>query len=168
MGSLNPSHLGYRVLTHLPGIWVGGRPPHRPSIWCSTYPAVRGGTVEEMRKVDLDSIEEHRVAALIRHTRHEQQLRHYHDRNMRERFFNVGDHPTSHPRHQGNAQALFPLGRSLHRDGSHQSVNLATPVGRRPGRSQRLEYRAFMLLLSLEDLYQNKRYVLSSLVISIQ
>jgi hypothetical protein len=33
------------------------------------------GTTEETRKVDLDSIEEHRVAALIRHTRHEQQLR---------------------------------------------------------------------------------------------
>jgi hypothetical protein len=43
------------------------------------------------RKVDLDSIEEHRVAALMRHTRYEQQLRCYHDRNMRERSFNVGD-----------------------------------------------------------------------------
>jgi hypothetical protein len=29
------------------------------------------GTAEETRKVDLDSIEEHRVAALMRHTRHE-------------------------------------------------------------------------------------------------
>jgi hypothetical protein len=37
-----------------------------------------------MRKVDLDSIKEHRVAALMWHTRHEQQLRRYHDRNMRE------------------------------------------------------------------------------------
>jgi hypothetical protein len=27
------------------------------------------GTTEEMRKVDLDNIEEHRVAALMRHTR---------------------------------------------------------------------------------------------------
>jgi hypothetical protein len=46
---------------------------------------------EETRKVDLDSIEEHRVATLMRHTRHEQQLRCYHDRNVRERSFNVGD-----------------------------------------------------------------------------
>jgi hypothetical protein len=30
------------------------------------------GTAEETCKVDLDSIEEHRVAALIHHTRHEQ------------------------------------------------------------------------------------------------
>jgi hypothetical protein len=29
------------------------------------------GTTEETRKVDLDSIEEHHVAALMRHTRHE-------------------------------------------------------------------------------------------------
>jgi hypothetical protein len=40
------------------------------------------GTAEETRKVDLDSIEEHHVAALMRHTRYEQQLRRYHDRNV--------------------------------------------------------------------------------------
>jgi hypothetical protein len=44
-----------------------------------------------MRKVNLDIIEEHRVAALMRHTRHEQQLHHYHDRNVLEGSFNVGD-----------------------------------------------------------------------------
>jgi hypothetical protein len=49
------------------------------------------GTIEETRKVNLDSIEEHRLAALMRHTRYEQQLRCYHDRNVRERSFNVGD-----------------------------------------------------------------------------
>jgi hypothetical protein len=49
------------------------------------------GTTEETRKVDLDSIEEHRVAALMWHTRHEQQLCRYYDRNMRERSFNVGN-----------------------------------------------------------------------------
>jgi hypothetical protein len=48
-------------------------------------------TAEETRKVDLDSIEEHRVAALMRHTWYEQQLCRYHDRNVRERSFNVGD-----------------------------------------------------------------------------
>jgi hypothetical protein len=44
-----------------------------------------------MRKVDLDSIEEHRIAALMRHTRYVQQLRRNHDRNVREQSFNVGD-----------------------------------------------------------------------------
>jgi hypothetical protein len=49
------------------------------------------GTAEETRKVDLDIIEEHHVAALMRHTRYEQQLRRYHSSNVRERSFNVGD-----------------------------------------------------------------------------
>jgi hypothetical protein len=49
------------------------------------------GTAEETHKVYLNSIEEHRVVALMRHTWHEQQLRCYHDRNVRERSFNMGD-----------------------------------------------------------------------------
>jgi hypothetical protein len=49
------------------------------------------GTAEETRKVDLDIIEEHRVVALMQHTRYEQQLRRYHDRNVWERSFNVED-----------------------------------------------------------------------------
>jgi hypothetical protein len=49
------------------------------------------GRAEETRKVDLESIEEHHVAALMRHKQHEQQLRCYHDRKVRERSFNVGD-----------------------------------------------------------------------------
>jgi hypothetical protein len=40
------------------------------------------GTADETHKVDLDNIEEHRVVALMRHTRYEQQLRRYHDRNI--------------------------------------------------------------------------------------
>jgi hypothetical protein len=36
-------------------------------------------------------VTEHHVAALMRHTRYEQQLRRYHNRNLRERSFNVGD-----------------------------------------------------------------------------
>jgi hypothetical protein len=49
------------------------------------------GTTEETRKVDLDNIEEHHMAALMRHTHHEQHLHRYHDRNVRERCFNMGD-----------------------------------------------------------------------------
>jgi hypothetical protein len=49
------------------------------------------GTAEETRKVDLDSIEEHRVAVLMWHTWYEQQLRRYDGRNVQERSFNVAD-----------------------------------------------------------------------------
>ena len=49
------------------------------------------GEADKTRQVDLDSLEENRVSVLLRHARHEQQLRCYHDRNVRERTFNVGD-----------------------------------------------------------------------------
>jgi hypothetical protein len=49
------------------------------------------GIAEKMCKVDHDSIEEHHVAVLMQHTRHEQQLPRYHDHNVHERSFNVGD-----------------------------------------------------------------------------
>jgi hypothetical protein len=49
------------------------------------------GTAEETRKIDLDSIEQRRVAALMWHTRHKHQLHRYHDRNVCERSLNVGD-----------------------------------------------------------------------------
>jgi hypothetical protein len=46
---------------------------------------------EEMNKVKLDSIKEHRIAALMRHTWYEQQLRGYQDHNVRELSFTAGD-----------------------------------------------------------------------------
>jgi hypothetical protein len=49
------------------------------------------GEAEKTRRVDLDSLEEWRLAAVMRQARHDQQLRHYHDRNVRETSFNVGD-----------------------------------------------------------------------------
>jgi hypothetical protein len=51
----------------------------------------KGGEAEQTRRVDLDSLEEQRLAAVMRQARHDQQLRHYHDRNVKETFFNVGD-----------------------------------------------------------------------------
>jgi hypothetical protein len=58
------------------------------------------GTAEETRKVDLDGIEEHRVAALMRLTQYEQQLRRYHDRNVRGAILQRGrPGSTSHPKH---------------------------------------------------------------------
>jgi hypothetical protein len=49
------------------------------------------GKAEKTRQVDLDSLEEHRVVVLMRHARHELQLLCYHDCNVKERSFNVGD-----------------------------------------------------------------------------
>ena len=43
------------------------------------------------RCADIDSIEEHHLTASIQHARYEQQLWRYHDRNVHEHDFNVGD-----------------------------------------------------------------------------
>ncbi|XP_034591865.1 uncharacterized protein [Setaria viridis] len=58
------------------------------ALWIQYY---EEGEAEKSRQVDIDSLKEHRVAALIQHARHEQQIRCYHDRNIQKRSFNVGD-----------------------------------------------------------------------------
>jgi hypothetical protein len=49
------------------------------------------GEAEQTCRIDLDSLEEQRLTAVMRQARHDQQLHRYHDRNVRETSFNVGD-----------------------------------------------------------------------------
>ena len=49
------------------------------------------GEAETTRRIDLDSAEENRLMAALQHARYEQQLRHYHDKNVQQRDFNVSD-----------------------------------------------------------------------------
>jgi hypothetical protein len=49
------------------------------------------GEAKMTQRQDIDSVEEHRITAALQHARYEQQLRHYHDRNVHGRDFNVGD-----------------------------------------------------------------------------
>jgi hypothetical protein len=49
------------------------------------------GEAEQTRRVDLDSLKEQRLAAVMKQARHDQQLRRYHDRNIKEISFNIGD-----------------------------------------------------------------------------
>ncbi|XP_022685463.1 uncharacterized protein LOC111258459 [Setaria italica] len=46
---------------------------------------------KKSRQVDIDSREEHPVAALIQHVQHELQIQRYHDRNVLECSFNFGN-----------------------------------------------------------------------------
>jgi hypothetical protein len=46
---------------------------------------------EATRCTNIDSAQEHRLTASIQHAIYEQQLRRYHDRNVHELDFNVGD-----------------------------------------------------------------------------
>jgi hypothetical protein len=46
---------------------------------------------EDNRRVDIDSLEEARCAALVQSTRYFEGIRRYHDHNVKERCFNIGD-----------------------------------------------------------------------------
>jgi hypothetical protein len=49
------------------------------------------GVSKDSRRVDNGGLEEARCAALIQSARYLEDIRHYHDRNVKERSFNVGD-----------------------------------------------------------------------------
>jgi hypothetical protein len=49
------------------------------------------GEANEARQLELDSVEETRCTALVQSARYLQGIRRYHDRNVRERSFNIGD-----------------------------------------------------------------------------
>jgi hypothetical protein len=49
------------------------------------------GISEDSRRVDIDELEEARFAALVQSARYLDGIRRYQDRNVKERYFNVGD-----------------------------------------------------------------------------
>jgi hypothetical protein len=49
------------------------------------------GISEDSRRVDIDGLEEARCAALVQSARYLEGIRRYHDRNVKERSFNVGN-----------------------------------------------------------------------------
>jgi hypothetical protein len=49
------------------------------------------GISEDSRRVDIDGLKEARSAALVQSARYLEGIQRYHDRNVKERSFNVGD-----------------------------------------------------------------------------
>jgi hypothetical protein len=49
------------------------------------------GVSEDSRRVDIDGLEEARCAALVQSARYLEGIRRYHDRNVKQHSFNVGD-----------------------------------------------------------------------------
>jgi hypothetical protein len=49
------------------------------------------GEADEARQLELDSVEEARCSALVQLARYLQGIRRYHDRNIKERSFSIGD-----------------------------------------------------------------------------
>jgi hypothetical protein len=63
-------------------------PTVRPEHWVMYFDE---GVSEDSRRVDIDSLAEARCAALVQSARYLEGIRRYHDRNVKERSFNVGD-----------------------------------------------------------------------------
>ena len=53
--------------------------------------AYQEGKADEARQLELDSVEEVRINALTQSARYLQGVRRYHDRNVQQRSFNIGD-----------------------------------------------------------------------------
>jgi len=53
--------------------------------------AYQEGEADEARQLELDTVEEARIYALTQSARYLQGVRCYHDRNVQQRSFNVGD-----------------------------------------------------------------------------
>ena len=53
--------------------------------------AYQEGEADEARQLELDTVEEARINALTQSARYLQGVRRYHDRNVQQRSFNVGD-----------------------------------------------------------------------------
>jgi hypothetical protein len=64
------------------------------------------GISEDSRRVDIDGLEEARCAALVQSARYLEGIRRYHDRNVKEHSFNVGDLVL---RHIQNMEGLHKL-----------------------------------------------------------
>jgi hypothetical protein len=67
------------------------------------------GISEDSRRVDIDGLEEARCATLIQSARYLEGIRRYHDRNIKELSFNVGDLV---PRRIQNTEGLHKLSSS--------------------------------------------------------
>jgi hypothetical protein len=64
------------------------------------------GVSEDSKRVDIDGLEEARCAALVQSARYLEGIRRYHDHNVKERSFNVGD---LIPRRIQNTEGLHKL-----------------------------------------------------------
>jgi hypothetical protein len=72
------------------------------------------GVSEDSRRVDIDRLEEARCAALVQSTRYLEGIRGYHDRNIKERSFNVGDLVIRRIQNTEGLHKLSSLGRSFY------------------------------------------------------
>jgi hypothetical protein len=71
------------------------------------------GIYEDSRRVDIDGLEEARIAALVQSARYLEGIRSYHDRNVKECSFNVGDLVLQRIQNTEGLQAYLAMGSTL-------------------------------------------------------
>jgi hypothetical protein len=84
------------------------------------------GISEDSRRVDINGLEEARCAALVQSARYLEGIRRYHDRNVKERSFNIGDLVLHHIR---NTKGLHKLSSSW--EGPFTVAKVTRPVSYR-------------------------------------
>ena len=85
-------------------------------MWRSLRVEAYKGEADEAQQLELDSVEEARVNALTQSARYLQGIRRYHDRNVQQRSFNIGDLVLRRIQDETGLHKLkFHMGRSLHR-----------------------------------------------------
>jgi hypothetical protein len=89
------------------------------------------GVQEDSRRVDIDSLEEARCAALVQSARYLEGIRRYHDRKVKEHSFNVGDLVL---RRIQNTEGLHKLSSP-----SEGPLTIAKVTGRAPTASKHLK-----------------------------
>jgi transposase InsO family protein len=108
------------------------------------------GVSKDSRRVDIDGLEEARCAALVQSARYLEGIRRYHDRNAKERSFNVGDLVLRRIQNtEGLHKAKLPVGRSLHSRNGDRAGLLPPSDTRRRRRQQLVECRPALSVLRL-------------------
>jgi hypothetical protein len=92
--TLGASYSTYQPTGQLPYFLVYGSEAILPVdvMWESlTVEQYDKGISEDNRRVNIDSLEETCCTALVQSARYLEGIRRYHDRNIKERYFNIGD-----------------------------------------------------------------------------
>jgi hypothetical protein len=98
------------------------------------------GAADEARLLELDSVEEARCTGLVQSARYLQEIRRYHDRNVRERLFSIGDLVLRRIQDESGLHKLkLEMGRTVHHQADYKTGVLSTTIPRGSRHSKFLE-----------------------------
>jgi hypothetical protein len=127
------------------------------------------GEADEARQLELDCVEEARCSALVQSARYLQGIRRYHDRNIKERSFSIGDLVLHRVQDESGLHKLNsrwegpfivkrvtrPGSYQLHCQEGYKTGILSTSAPRWSGCTQLVEHPASATILPLSRLVSN-------------